>query len=80
MRPEAKPTAQGKPSKEHFLALGIPEEWVEPLMELGYDSIDKIKAEKKPGRLHQKMMGYRKKNRLEIPTVTVKQVADWLGK
>ncbi|MGW8314149.1 MAG: lysine--tRNA ligase, partial [Bacteroidales bacterium] len=52
MRPESKPTAQGKPSKEPFLALGIPEEWVEPLQELGYDSVDKIKAEEKPGRLH----------------------------
>lgn len=79
MRPEAKPTAQGKPSKEPFLALGIPEEWVEPLQELGYDSVDKIKAEEKPGRLHQKMMGYRKKNKLEIGTVTVEQVAEWLA-
>ncbi len=78
MRPESKPTAQGKPSKEPFLALGIPEEWVEPLQELGYDSVDKIKAEEKPGRLHQKMMGYRKKNKLEIGTVTVEQVAGWL--
>jgi len=80
MRPEAKPKAHGTPSKEPFLALGIPEEWVEPLMELGYDSVDKIKAEDKPGRLHQKMMGYRKKNKLEIGTVTMEQVAGWLAK
>ena len=78
MRPESPPKAQGKPSKEPFLALGIPEEWVESLMELGYDSVDKIKAEEKPGRLHQKMMGYRKKNKLEIGTVTLEQVAEWI--
>jgi hypothetical protein len=34
----------------------------------------------KPGRLHQKMMGYRKKNKLEIGTVSVDDVAYWLGK
>jgi lysyl-tRNA synthetase class 2 len=43
------------------LELGIPEEWIEPLQALGYDSVDQLKVEEKPGRLHQKMMGYRKK-------------------
>jgi len=80
MRPEAQLKAQGKPSKEPFLELGIPEEWVEPLQELGYDSVDKLKAEEKPGRLHQKMMEFRKKNKLEIATVTVEDVSSWLGK
>jgi lysyl-tRNA synthetase class 2 len=75
MRPEAQPKAQGKP----FLELGIPEEWIEPLQAIGYDSVDKLKAEEKPGRLHQKMMGYRKKNKLEIGTVTVEQVAGWIN-
>ena len=42
MKPEAK--APGKPSMEPFLKLGIPAEWVMPLHELGYDSVDKIKA------------------------------------
>jgi len=80
MRPEAQPRAQGKPSKEPFLELGIPEEWVEPLQELGYDSVDKFKAEEKPGRLHQKMMVFRKKNKLEIGTVIFEEVSKWLGK
>ena len=65
--------------KSDFTELGIPEEWVEHLMVLGYDSVDKIKAEDKPGRLHQKMMGYRKKNKLDIGTVTMEQVADWIS-
>ena len=76
MRPETKPKAQGKPSKESFLELGIPEEWIEPLQALGYDSVDQLKVEEKPGRLHQKMEGYRKKNKLEIGAVTVEQVAE----
>ena len=48
----------GKPSVEPFVALDIPEEWVEHLMGTGYDSLDKIKALEKPGHLHQEMMGY----------------------
>jgi len=79
MKPETPARAVGKPSAEPFLALGIPEEWVEHLQELGYDSVEKIKAEDKPGRLHQKMMGYRKKNNLEVGTVTMEQVAEWIS-
>ena len=80
MKSESSAKVQGKPSKESFLELGIPEEWVEPLLALGYDSVEKIRAEEKPGRLHQKMMGYRKKNKLEIGTVSVEDVAGWLSK
>ncbi len=36
------------------------EEWVEPLQDLGYNTIDRIKVLEKPRRLHQEMMGYRK--------------------
>ncbi len=79
MKPETQAKAVGKPSMEPFLELGIPEEWVEHLMELGYDSADKIKALEKPGRLHQEMMGYRKKNKLDIGTVTMDQVAEWIS-
>jgi lysyl-tRNA synthetase class 2 len=82
MRPEVSSASQQsnvESQKKALMELGIPEAWVEPLMELGYDTVDKIKAEEKPGRLHQKMMGYRKKNRLEIGTVTVEQVTGWLG-
>ena len=59
--------------------MGIPEEWVEPLIALGYDSVEKLKEVEKPGKLHQEMMGYRKKNRLDIDTLTVDQVAEWIS-
>ena len=49
MKPESKPTAQGNPSKAPVLELGIPEEWVKALQDLGYESIEKIKAKEKPG-------------------------------
>jgi hypothetical protein len=78
MKPEAPAKAVGRPPAEPFTEIGIPEEWVEHLIELGYDSVDKIKALENPGRQHQEMMGYRKKNRLDIGTVTMKQVAEWI--
>ena len=81
--PQMKPEAGQKPKveshKEDFLALGVPEEWIEPLKTLGYDTVDKIKALEKPGILHQEMMGYRKKNKLEIGTVTMEQVTKWIS-
>jgi lysyl-tRNA synthetase class 2 len=80
MKPEAPAKAEGKPSVEPFLELGIPENWVEPLQALGYDTVDKIKVLEKPGRLHQEMMGYRKKNKLDIGTVTMEQVTEWINK
>jgi len=40
--------------------------------------VEKLKEVEKPGKLHQQMMGYRKKNKLEIDTVTLDQVSEWL--
>ncbi|MCK4992706.1 MAG: hypothetical protein KAS29_19545 [Bacteroidales bacterium] len=79
MRPEAPPKAPALSTPEEYTALGIPAEWIEPLQKLGYTTIDKIKALEKPGKLHQEMMGYRKKNKLEIPTVTMEQVVEWIS-
>jgi lysyl-tRNA synthetase class 2 len=78
MKPEAKAKTRVVSPKEEYIALGIPEEWVDPLQALGYTTIAKIKEVEKPGKLHQDMMGYRKKNKLEIGTVTVEQVSSWL--
>ena len=65
--------------KSEYLEVGIPEEWVGPLKALGYKTIDKIKALEEPGKLHQEMMGYRKKNKLEIDTVTMEDVNSWIS-
>ena len=78
MKPEASAKAPAASKPEEYTALGIPEEWVEPLQKLGYTTIEKIKVLEKPGKLHQEMMGYRKKNKLEIGTVTMEQVSEWI--
>jgi lysyl-tRNA synthetase class 2 len=80
MKPEKRAKAPVLSAKEDYLALGVPEEWVEPLQKLGYTTIAKLKELEKPGKLHQQMMGYRKKNKLEIDTVTIEQVGAWLNK
>ncbi len=79
MKPEKSAQSPVPSAQEEYLALGVPAEWVEPLQALGYDTVDKIKALEKPGKLHQEMMGYRKKNKLEIGTVTMEQVAVWIS-
>ena len=78
MRPEAGQGAGSREQGKEFLELGIPEEWIEPLFELGYDSVEKLKEVEKPGKLHQEMMGCRQKNKLDIGTVTLDEVAGWL--
>ena len=79
MKPEAQAKVPAVSSADEYLALGIPEEWVEPLQKLGYTTIDKLKEVEKPGKLHQEMMGYRKKNKLEIDTVSVEDVNTWIS-
>jgi len=79
MKPESSQKPKVESHKEDFIELSVPEEWVEPLKALGFDTIEKIKALEKPGKLHQEMMGYHKKNKLEIGTVTMEQVSEWIS-
>ena len=69
---------RGESGSEEYIAVGVPDEWIQPLKALGYTTVKKLKTVEKPGKLHQEMMGYRKKNKLEIATVTLEQVAEWL--
>jgi len=77
MKPEKKAVVQ-EDNEDKFTAIGVPAEWVEHLKKMGYTTVEKLKAVDKPGKLHQEMMGYRKKNKLEIGTVTLEQVTDWI--
>lgn len=79
MKPEAQAKAPALSTPEEYVALGVPAEWVEPLQKLGYTTIDKIKALEKPGKLHQEMIGYRKKNKLEIGTLSMEDVNSWIS-
>ena len=51
MKPETPAKAPAISKPEEYLALGIPEEWVEPLQKLGYTTIDKLKEVENSGKL-----------------------------
>jgi len=78
MKPEAAPKAPAMSTPEEYLALGIPEEWVEPLQKLGYTTIAKLKEVEKPGKLANDLNGYKKKNKLDLPELSPEIVGDWI--
>jgi lysyl-tRNA synthetase class 2 len=78
MKPEAGRRAQGAGLRAEFLELGIPEEWIESLVALGYDSVEKLKAVEKPGKLANDLNGYKKKNKLDLPGLSPETVMEWL--
>jgi len=67
-------------SQQEYTELGVPEEWIPVLQDLGYTTVEKLKEVEKHTKLHQEMMGYRKKNKLEIGTFTPEEVREWLEK
>ncbi|MBM3420575.1 MAG: lysine--tRNA ligase [Bacteroidetes bacterium] len=78
MKPEVRRRAQGTELKQILGEIGIPPEWTEPLLALGYDSVEKLKEVEKPGRLANELNGFNKKNRLGIPGVSPETVESWL--
>ena len=74
MKPEKKIQ---KDSKDKYVALGIPEEWVDVLQKLGYDMVSKLKGVN-PNKLHQDICGYNKKNKLELSNPSKEDVAKWV--
>ena len=73
MKPEKWDTG---PNKKEYLKLNIAESWIQPLYEIGYTSIS-ILLEAKPTAVHQKLNGYRKKNKLSIPPILLEEVEAW---
>lgn len=76
MRPEKKKSAS-KP--EDFIALGVPEAWAKYVVAAGITTPQQL-LEKKATQLHQLLNGFRKKNKLEIPALTLEDVEKWLEK
>ena len=64
------------PNKKEYLELNIAESWIQPLYDNGYTSAS-ILLEAKPTAVHQKLNGYRKKNKLNIPPLLLEEVQAW---
>jgi len=75
MKPEKR--AEEDPA-EKYLELGIPAEWVEVLMKMGFKKVSQLK-EVKPGKLFNDLCGYNKKNQLGLPNPAANDVSNWLN-
>jgi lysyl-tRNA synthetase class 2 len=74
--PQMKPeVSKPKPKKEGFIKIGVDEKWIEHIMEL-YSNIENLLSEK-PTQVHQKLNGYRKKNKLTIDPLQLEDVEKW---
>jgi lysyl-tRNA synthetase class 2 len=78
--PQMKPE-KGQGTKEEgpekYLAMGIPEEWIDILKKLGYTSTEKLK-EAKAGKLANDLNGFNKKNKLGLKGLSPQDVEEWL--
>ncbi len=74
MRPEKKEHID---PKEKYLELGIDEGWIPVIQKLGFKTIDGLKAAK-PGKLHQDLCGFNKKNKLGLKNPSLDDVKNWV--
>jgi lysyl-tRNA synthetase class 2 len=77
MKPESQ-KAKTESAKEEYIALGIPEEWVLPLKNLGFTTTSKLEEVEKAGKLANDLNGYNKKNKLGLPGLSPELVGTWL--
>jgi len=75
MRPEKKAVMAGPAD---FVAIGVPEAWAEHVIAAGFNNVENLRKEK-PTAVHQKLNGFRKKNKLDVPTLQLDEVEAWMA-
>jgi lysyl-tRNA synthetase, class II len=75
MRPE-QPIA--KTDAVAFTDSGIPDEWANVIQEMGITNIEQLK-EAKPGKLHNDICSFNKKNKLGLTNPSIDEVKQWLA-
>ena len=75
MKPEKWDTG---PDLDAFKAMGINDLWAEHIYKAGFADVAALKSSK-PTAIHQKLNGYRKKNKLEIPAIQLDEIESWLS-
>jgi lysyl-tRNA synthetase class 2 len=73
MRPESFETSGGNAD---FSALGVPEAWAEHLVAAGFSAPSDLLGAK-PTQVHQRLNGFRKKNKLDVPALSLEEVTAW---
>ena len=76
MRPEPKKKII---TADDFIKIGVPENWAEHLLAAGFANPQSLKDSKSTA-IQQKLNGYRKKNKLDIPALTPDVIEEWQGK
>lgn len=79
--PQMRPVSQKikvESTKEEYLEMGIPEEWIEPVRNLGFTTVAKLKEVEKAGKLANDLNGYNKKNKLGLAGLSPQAVEEWL--
>ncbi|MDA0741720.1 MAG: lysine--tRNA ligase [Bacteroidetes bacterium] len=75
MRPEKFDTVA---SPKDFEAIGVPAEWSVHIAQAGYHTVERLLANK-PAALHQKLNGFRKKNKLDVTALALDVVEGWFN-
>ena len=75
MKPEKK---QLTDPNEKFMELGIPNEWVDVIKQIGIKKVSELK-ELKPGKFFNDLCGFNKKNKLGLPNPAMDDVKNWLA-
>ena len=75
MRPEKFESVAGP---EEFQAIGVPANWSTVIVQAGFHTVASL-LEQKPAGLHQKLNGYRKKNKLDLPALQLEHVESWFN-
>ena len=73
MRPEVFRTG---PDLGAIEAIGVPAEWAPHVAAAGFDTPEAIR-EAKPAALREKLNGFRKKNKLDLPALQLEDVESW---
>ena len=74
MRPEK---VAKRDSADKFVAIGVPEEWVEVIQKAGYLTVESMK-DANPGKLMQEICGLNKKYKLELKNPSNDDIAAWI--
>ena len=74
--PQMKPQINKPISKRSdFLTIGVNEDWIDIVMEIYVDTESLLSN--KPTQVHQKLNGFRKKNKLNLDALQLDNVAEW---
>jgi len=76
MRPEKQ---ELRDTKDKYLEIGIPEEWIQIIQKAGYLTIESLK-DVKHGKLHNEICGLNKKHQLGLQNPDINEVKTWLEK